>query len=290
MSMSKFMRINWLKLIGLIGIGYVSVVTILYLDAYWNTIHLFSPIDTSAFSEYGSHIAGIGAVFAFVFAFASFWKIESSNKMKVFETTFFNMLNHFDTIIAQIKVSNENRSINVAHKIQLDKDYHGRAALNVLLQDFINNINNGTTIEEFIDDYPEDLVDLLPIRWAKTYERNLESLPHYFRYYYTLVKFIMKSDKSIDKKFYANLLQAKMSSSEMGLIFYNTFYNDKIYSQQGAQEFIKWLNDPSISLLENIDSKSVLDIADLRKRCPDIQFKFDLLTKRKDHEKQNPNG
>jgi hypothetical protein len=277
---TSWIKNNYLKILGFIGILYFVVVTFLFTKAYSSSLNISTIIDTKAFADYGSHLAGIGAIFAFFFAFATFWKIESTNRKKDFETTFFNMLTHFDSIIAQIKVSNENRALKVPNKIQLDKDYYGRTALNVLLEDFIDVMNSGTTIDEFIDDYPENVTDLIPVRWNETYERNLESLPHYFRYYYTMVKFIMKSDKGIDKKFYANLLQAKISSSEMGLIFYNTFYNNKISQQRGAIEFKAWLNDSDISLFENIDERSVLSIDDLKSRCPNIKFKFEQTTKK----------
>ena len=273
-----YMRNIQLKILGFVGIGYIIIVTVLFVIAYHHSLNTSSLIDTKAFADYGSHLAGIGAVFAFFFAFATFWRIEASNKKRDFEATFFDMLTHFDSIIAQIKVFRENRIVYGPAKISVDREFNGRAALIVLLEDYLENVNSGNiSVEELtVDEFDTD-IDLIPVRWNEVYNQNLGSLPHYFRYYYTLVKFIMKSDKSIEKKFYADLLQAKMSSSEMGLIFYNTFYNSKIYPQRGAQEFQQWLNDKDIGLLENIDAKSVVSTDDLKAKCPNITFKFELL-------------
>lgn len=133
------------------------------------------------------------------------------------------MLTHFDSIIAQIKVTKENRIEHLNPKNNFEKEYAGRSALNVLLADYLAFARELINIDELGDDDLETEELRIPYRWRQVYNHNLESLPHYFRYYYTLVKFIMTSDKRIDRRFYANLLQAKMSSSEMGLIFYNTF-------------------------------------------------------------------
>ncbi len=263
---------------GIIGVTYFILVTYLFVTSYSSTIDFSLPINSKAFGEYGDHVSGIGAILAFIFAFATFWRIEASNKKKDFETTFFNMLHHFDSIINQIKVSKNNRIEYQQPNEQLIKEFTGVSALNILLEDFLSTATVKIDVDELHDEELDDENFLIQYRWKNLYHKNLESLPHYFRYYYTLVKFIMKSDKGIDKKYYADLLQAMISSTEMALIFYNTFYNDKISIQRGAQEFQKWLNDPVISLLENIDAKSVLSTDDLKAKCPNIKFKFDLAT------------
>lgn len=274
----QFLKDNLLIGLGIVGFSYFIIVTYLFVTSYSNTFGFNLPIDSKAFAEYGDHIAGIGAIFAFIFAFATFWRIEKATKKREFETTFFNMLTHFDSIISQIKVSNENRLQYLYPKNPYEVNFNGREALNVLSEDFLSVAVFETDINANIDKLLKQESTRIPYRWKELYDKNIGALPHYFRYYYTLVKFIMTSDKIIERKYYTDLLQATMSSSEMGLIFYNTFYNDKIYVQKGAQDFQKWLNDPLVSLLENIDEKSVLSKADIKAKCPKIKFKFELLT------------
>lgn len=267
---SLFSRVKLFNIIGIGGFLYFVVVGILFCRAHPNPIDFTKTIDTKAFADYGAHIAGTATFFAFLFAFASFWESSKANKIQQFETTFFNMLDHFDSIISQISINEKNR-VKTGGLIEDQQSVvNGRGALIQLQKDFIDTAGISDVHEIHDDSFTDN--DRVQARWKEMFERNIGSLPHYFRYYYTIVKFIMTSDLIDNKKIYTDLLQAKMSSPEMGLIFYNTFYNPDIYKQNGAKDFIVWLNDRNIGLLENIQKESVVDPEDVKAKCK-IDFK-----------------
>jgi len=270
-SMHSFLsRKRILNFIGIGGLLYFVVVGILFFIAHPNPIDFTAKIDTQAFADYGSHIAGMATFFAFLFAFASFWENSKANKIQQFESTFFNMLEHFDSIISQISINAPNRVATGDPVKDKQIEINGRSALIQLLNDFIKTANVITVEEIHTNDFTDS--DCIKARWREMYEKNTGILPHYFRYYYTILKFIMTSDLIDDKKIYTDLLQAKMSSPEMGLIFYNTYYNPSISKQNGAQDLMKWLNDKHIGLLENIHPDSIIDSNDVKEKCK-IDFK-----------------
>ena len=183
------------------------------------------------------------------------------------------MLEHFDSVIETIEIDISNR-LSTGDTVESKKGVKvGKTALYTLHIDFLSVMEKRiiTINELWDDDFTSE--DIAYKRWSEMFQSNIASLPQYFRYYYTIVKFIMSSEICDDKKFYTDILQAKMSSHEMALIFYNTFYNPEINKQRGAQLFISWLNDPYIGLLENMQVKSIFDTKDVKEKCNKINFK-----------------
>lgn len=92
------------------------------------------------------------------------------------------------------------------------------------------------------------------------------SLGHYFRFFYNMMKFTINSDLTDGEKArYINLIQAQMSSYELGLIFYNAL------SKHGNRMF-NWLEN--YKYLENIDGKALLSPLIHSRFYPNTKFKF----------------
>jgi len=255
-----------------IGILYIIGMGIIFLISHNEPFIWFGAIDMKAFADYGAHIAGVATFFAFLFAFLSFHEQSKTARIQQFESTFFNMLTHFDSIISSIQIDENNRLQTGETVISKAGIKTGRYALNTLLRDYLKVLKIGLINMDELWDENFKTEDIVYNRWQEMYKSNIYSLPHYFRYYYTIVKFIMTSDLIKDKKKYTDILQAKMSSHEMGLIFYNTYYNPSITNQNGAKKFQEWLNDKEIGLFENIQQESVYDAKDFKSKCK-IDFK-----------------
>jgi len=56
--------------------------------------------------------------------------------------------------------------------------------------------------------------------FEKLYDRYPNYFSHYFRYLYTIFKFIKESEIN-DKKFYSNIVRSQLSDAELVILFYN---------------------------------------------------------------------
>ncbi len=139
-----------------------------------------------------------------------------------FENTFFNMIN---------------LHINIVEKIEFE-GIKSRKGLELLWEDLdkkINNLLKGffTTShvnynEEELNKYRANYKDEEYIKNKfKDFESdNGDSLGHYFRHMYRIVKFISDSNLSKDeKREYLGIFRAQLSSAELNLLFYNINYS-----------------------------------------------------------------
>jgi len=86
----------------------------------------------------------------------------------------------------------------------------------------------------------KDIVEV----YLSVYENYQQLLGHYFRNLYHIFKFISKSD-IVNKKFYANLVRAQLSSYELLLLVYNCL------SSNGCDKFKPFIED--FSVFKNLD-------------------------------------
>lgn len=87
------------------------------------------------------------------------------------------------------------------------------------------------------------------------WERSQHDLGHYFRYLYTIFKFIKASEVS-DKRLYSNIVRAQLSDPELLVLFYNCLYKFGVEKfKLLAEEFALFDNLP-IELLLNSEHQN----------------------------------
>lgn len=160
-----------------------------------------------------------------------------SLKKQVFENTFFQLIHLHNEITASIKATVGN--------FKNKKEVTGRAAIGELFRLFINLEHHYyypglAKPVSFSDDY-----DLF-------YQIYHEVIGHYFRNIYHILKFIDDSEVN-DKKFYANLLRAQLSSDELGLLFFNCIGNPGKFKFKPLVE--RYCYFEHLPLLNNIEKE-----------------------------------
>jgi len=86
------------------------------------------------------------------------------------------------------------------------------------------------------------------------YSSHQTRVGHYFRNLYNIVKFVKNSDVS-NKRLYTNIIRAQLSSSELGLLFYNCLYKENIKFKVLIEEFALLKNLPEDILFNPPDHK-----------------------------------
>ncbi len=241
--------------------------TWLFVRDYALVKHFIPPIDSNIFSDWGSFIGGIMAFGAFIFAFATFIKQQNSIEANDLENNFFKLINQLQFIVEQINIQIPTKGDVVItdetdqtkYKIkdfQVDKyTGTGRNAIHILLLAMIKDLKAVT------EDKREE-------EFNKYYKKYAYQLGHYFRFVYHIIKFIHECKLNpIEKQKYMDLLQAQLSTDEMGLIFYNATLGERSKKKlSGVRLFQKWLDEYKV--LENIDDESVVNITDKHKYYP----------------------
>lgn len=158
-------------------------------------------------------------------------QLEEQNKtiaLQRFENSFFNLLTNLNSIIKDLK-------------IRATKDHQGREVFIVIYSSLLNKSKsfNLQEIEFYLRAYSE------------VYDTYYGILSHYFRTLYHLFKFIENSKlDEIDKKKYASLVRAQLSSYEQIILFYNCLHVN------GNKKFKPLIE--KFGLLNNIDNKLLL--------------------------------
>jgi len=257
---------------GLAFLLVLSYFTWLFIRDYALVKNFLPPIDSGIFSDWGSFIGGIMAFIAFIFAFATFLKQQNSIKLNDLENNFFKLISQLQFIVEQITIQLPTKgdviitddTEQTKYKIkdfQIDKyTGGGRNAIHILLLALLEKLRNVTE-----DKYEE--------AFNTYYNRFAHQLGHYFRFIYHIIKFIRGANlKEDEKQKYMDLLQAQLSTDEMGLIFYNAALGERSKKKiSGERIFQKWLDDYKI--LENIDDDSIVKNADKHTFYPNT-FKY----------------
>jgi hypothetical protein len=200
-------------------------------------------------------------------------------QIQQFESTFFNMLHLLQEIINELKITVDNQSGN-------GRDFFKVAFIN--LKKFVTQHNTpindpkeaikkeallelimtkeknpyGTLNESELNEIKLKTIEI----YEDFYNYYHNTLGHYFRFLFNIMKFTITSNLTVDEKSqYINLIQAQMSSYELGLVFYNAL------SKHGNRMF-DWLEQ--YKFLENIDSKALLSPLLHSRFYPTTKFKF----------------
>jgi Putative phage abortive infection protein len=207
------MTLRRLSLLMLVGAAIFLAVTVAS-GAGWNPLGVDWDFQNSgafgdSFGPLSSMMASIAAISA---AMAYLVQREELGRLKLvqaqeeqdrtkrdFESTFFNLLQLFRETVREIEVFD-----------QFDQNpVHGRDALKRILHDYIG-VAKG-----------DDKVD------KKTYDSNYrkfrDTLSHYFRIFYHILKYIDESQIS-DRKLYIRLLRATLTDAEIVLISLNCLH------------------------------------------------------------------
>ncbi len=127
-----------------------------------------------------------------------------------FENTFFQLLSLYNEILNSI-------SVYKGHRENREKIFGRDAIQDLYANKFLEKeyIHFLERIARNDDAFVGKHVEYMGFH--RCYE---QSIGHYFRNIYQILKFVDESDVA-DKKFYTNLLRAQLSSSELSLLFYN---------------------------------------------------------------------
>lgn len=234
------------------------------------------PIDSNKFADWGSTISGLMAKGAFLFAFITFLnQIKSSSKQEV-ENNYFKLLENLQFIINQINITfpldnevlitDSNDQIKWKAKDKRIERVEGREALRIILTRLRTDLKTLTLDDLFNEPTDREIEER---NYQEFYDKYFYILGHYFRYVYNIIKYVDTSNSANEEEKIrlTNLLQAQLSSDEMGLIFYNAIFNDKAKKKlTGERKFLELLE--KYKLLENIDDKSLADSSHKEKYYP----------------------
>jgi hypothetical protein len=164
-------------------------------------------------------LQGLTLVVVSLYTSFTYWLLRQQTRQG-FENKFFQLLRFHHDIVTAIEVPR----LGYAHGATSS----GRAAFSVLYNSFVDHYG-----EEYYENPQAPMAQLAGEAYASFFEVHQDSLGHYFRNLYHVIKFVDKS--SIDakeKEFYTHLVRAQMSSDELLLLFYNchsSFGREKFY-------------------------------------------------------------
>lgn len=159
-----------------------------------------------------------------------------------FENTFFELLTLFNSIVNSLDLRKTNKTIIATGRDCFETFYrYLRGETEVV-------IGNGkslksTTIDQAIQAYD------------RVYRKNKSDLSHYFRTIYHIFKFIDVSNIK-DKKRYASIARAQLSSHEQVLLFYNCLHGN------GVQKFKPLIE--RYCIFKNIDRELIFNSEHLK--------------------------
>jgi hypothetical protein len=233
----------------------------LFIRDYAKPQNYNPPIDSNIFGDWGKFVGGIMACGAFIFAFATFMTQRKSIKASDLENNFFKLIGQLQFIVEQFNLQiPTNKDIVIRDKIgyikyriknfQTDKYVgSGRNAIHILSIRMLKEINEENDLTK-------------EVRYNNFYDDWAYQLGHYFRFVYHIIKFIeAKKLKASEQQKYMDLLQAQLSTDEMGLIFYNAALGEKSKKKGTGERLFKKMLDRN-KILENIDDGSLADNGD----------------------------
>ena len=237
-------------------------------------------------NKLGGFIAGVtGIFFAGTGTFLVFLTFEQQReqfKSSQFESSFFHLLSHLQILIehisgpvrwANIQDGNVKGRKYFYYQIREFKDLLNKKAADALVGDYPKYTSIALHISTQEEAKPESPIDtslyaeFIEEVYEEFYTSRYSYLGHYFRFVYNLLRFIDDSNLTeIDKNKYTNLIQAQMSSDELGLLLYNSlgrYGKEKLYPLIEKYEF-----------LSNIDSRVLEDAEYIYLLFPNTNFKY----------------
>ena len=118
---------------------------------------------------------------------------------------------------------------------------------------------------------PPPSIELIIRIYEYFYEQYPNVLGHYFRFLYNVFKYVIgNKDTESERRKYIDLIQAQMSSDELGLLFYNAL-SKYAKNNNGKYQFKEWLE--RFNFFENINKTSLIREEDKKKKKK-MDYKF----------------
>ena len=179
-----------------------------------------------------------------------------SIKRQSFESTFFQMLTLYNTIVDNLEFIDE-RFNGMPKRVQ--EVSKGKQSLEMFNNKIVQRYDNVSQNRGY-----EDIHDIGHIQEAyqlfwKVYGRNLS---HYFRYLYNIIRFVKESEYCEES--YLRLVRAQFTDQELFLLFYNCLTpqgeNFKIMLEElGAKNGFAFFNNLSAKQLINSSHYNLMD-------------------------------
>ena len=202
-------------------------------------------------------------------------------KLQRFENTFFNMLNLQNQIVSQLKLDLGE------HSIYPTQCYKGGSIIDTRATTF-----EGQEVfyRIFNDDRLgcQNLKQIIEDEGLKGFKSSniLMRFEHYMLNTFTILKFIDDADDSVvaNKREYANILRASLSSYELVLLFYYNLFHSSNYDLKGLVEkytIFKYLDKRNLTLCKDIrqmypqtKDKDIISYIEANNSCPTDYYFF----------------
>lgn len=162
-------------------------------------------------------------------------------KQQTFERTFFDLLRLYNEIVDGFIIKQDGLS-RLMEGSERAPDI-GRDALLIYCRQFKKRLRS------YMQENPDkELLEAINLIWFEFYKDKQNQLGHWFRSLYNILKFVDQSQIN-NKKFYADLLRAQLSSPELLCIFYNS------NSNMGREKLLPLIN--KYNLLKHLDKEEL---------------------------------
>ncbi|MCH7411140.1 putative phage abortive infection protein, partial [Belliella sp. DSM 111904] len=171
-----------------------------------------------------------------------------------FETTFYNMLNLHNDIVNNI-------DLVITRKVELENKYNGSKKVKTQKKgrDCFTTFYKGLKRVYALNGVTNERSKMNSYFW-KYYKRHQSDLGHYFRNLYHIYKLIHNS-KVDNKKEYASLVRAQLSSHELLMLFYNGLSDQGAKFKKLIEEFQILKNMPLEDLISPQHEQLYSDLA-----------------------------
>jgi hypothetical protein len=187
---------------------------------------------------FGGTLAPVIAVAAAVLTFLAFWvqlwaNLQQKNYIRNqrFEDTFFRLIDTHERMVDAIDLRDDKDMTRVKAT--------ARETYKYMHVELVKLTKKKTDVE------------IIKASYHNTQEKFKHDLHHYFRFVYHILKFIKRSELSIEEKYtYSSMFRGMFSAHELSLLFYNGLHPFGAKLKPLLEEF---------SFLKNIDDSLVLN-------------------------------
>jgi hypothetical protein len=138
-------------------------------------------------------------------------------RLQSFDTTFFQLLSLHHQIVAALVIERKQPGGS--------EEYRGRYAFEEFYRRIRLSLRTMTSPPR-----SQAALSEIDLKYREVYDQHQSTFGHYFRSLYHIFKFIDQST-AVEKRMYASLARAQLSSSELACVFYNCL------SQNGVERF-----------------------------------------------------